>query len=300
MKTLILTSLLALSGAPAAVPATGDGCPASRKDIVSTAVAAGDFQTLAAALGAAGLVETLQGPGPFTVFAPSDAAFAKLPKGTVENLLKPENRHVLVDLLKFHVVAGNVPAATVVERPGLESLLGQRLPVHVEEGAVAVAGSRVTKTDIACSNGVIHVVDTVLMPVRENLVEVAAQAGTFQTLLTAAKAAGLADTLAEDGPFTVLAPTDAAFAKLPAGTVESLLKPENKAHLAAILKAHVISGRVFSDQVAGLKAAHTLGGEELPVDTHEGIRIGGARVVAVDLQASNGVVHVIDTVIVPQ
>lgn len=300
MKTLILTSLLTLSSA-ASLPGGGDsGCSASRPDIVSTAVAAGDFQTLAAALGAAGLVETLQGPGPFTVFAPTDAAFAKLPKGAVESLLEPENRHALIDLLKYHVVAGNVPAAAVVERPGLESLLGQRLKIHVEEGAVSVAGARVTKADLACSNGVIHVVDTVLMPVRENLVEVAAKAGAFQTLLTAAKAAGLADTLAKDGPFTVLAPTDDAFAKLPKGTLESLLEPENRAQLAAILKAHVISGRAFSDQVAGLATVRTIAGDELKVDTHEGIRIGGARVVTPDLQASNGVVHVIDTVIVPQ
>jgi transforming growth factor-beta-induced protein len=298
MKTLILTSLLALHAPPA--PAGGDGCDSSRKDIVSTALAAGEFKTLAAALGSAGLVEALQGPGPFTVFAPTDAAFARLPEGTVESLLKPENRQQLVDLLTYHVVPADLPAKAVVERPGLESLLGQRLTVHVEEGAVSVAGARVTRTDIACTNGVIHVVDSVLMPVRANLVEVAAGAGTFKTLLAAAQAAGLAETLAKEGPFTVLAPTDEAFARLPHGTVESLLKPENKGQLAAILKAHVVSGRAFSDLVGGLEKVHTIGGAELAVDVHEGLRIGGARVLSADIQASNGVVHVIDTVIVPQ
>ena len=271
------------------------------KDLVSTAVAAGNFKTLAAALEAGGLVGALQGEGPFTVFAPSDAAFAKLPKGTLEKLLKPENKATLVEILTFHVVKGRVGAADVVKLTSADALNGQRLAVHVEDDGVAIAGAKVVKTDIACSNGVIHVVDAVLMPAMDDLVTLASKAGTFQTLLAAAKAAGLAETLATKGPFTLLAPSDEAFAKLPAGTVESLLEPENKAQLVRILKAHVLEGRVFADQVAMLHEAPTLAGVKLEiVKKGERLSIGNAGIVQIDLQARNGVVHVIDRVIVPQ
>jgi len=270
------------------------------KDIVTTAVEAGSFKTLAAALQAGELVGALQGDGPFTVFAPSDAAFAKLPKGTLEMLLKPENKARLVELLKFHVVSGRVGAAEVVKLSAADTLNGQRLSIRAEEGAVAVGGAKVVQTDIACSNGVIHVVDSVLMPATDDLVTLAQKAGTFQTLLTAAKAAGLAETLMKGGPFTMLAPSDAAFDKLPAGTLESLVRPENKEKLARLLKAHVLEGRVFSDQVAALHEAPTLAGVPVAITKQgQGLVVGGARVLAADLQARNGVVHVIDSVIVP-
>jgi uncharacterized surface protein with fasciclin (FAS1) repeats len=145
------------------------------------------------------------------------------------------------------------------------------------------------------------VIDTVLLPPMDDIVALARGAGTFETLLAAAQAAGLAETLATGGPFTVLAPTDEAFAKLPAATVASLLEPANKEKLAAILKAHVIQGRVFSDQVATLTKAAAISGYTLPIRVEgSSIRIGGAKVVKADLQARNGVVHVIDSVIVPE
>jgi uncharacterized surface protein with fasciclin (FAS1) repeats len=134
------------------------------KDIVSTAVAAGDFKTLAAALKAAGLVKTLQGKGPFTVFAPTDAAFAKLPPGTVESLLKPENKKKLTSILTYHVVAGNVKAADVVKLTSAKTLNGEDVTITVNGSSVEVNNAMVTKTDIEASNGTIHVIDTVLMP----------------------------------------------------------------------------------------------------------------------------------------
>ena len=136
----------------------------SKKDIVDTAVAAGDFKTLAAALQAAGLVDTLEGAGPFTVFAPTDEAFAKLPAGTVEDLLKPENKQKLVSILTYHVVAGDVMAKDVVKLSEVKTVNGKELKIMVEGGKVMVDGANVTKTDIQCSNGVIHVIDTVLLP----------------------------------------------------------------------------------------------------------------------------------------
>lgn len=135
-----------------------------KKDIVDTAVAAGSFKTLAAALQAADLVDTLKGAGPFTVFAPTDAAFAKLPAGTVESLLKPENKEKLRAILTYHVVPGSVSAAQVVKLTSATTVNGQSLSIKAGKNGVTVNGAKVVQTDIACSNGVIHVIDTVVLP----------------------------------------------------------------------------------------------------------------------------------------
>ena len=135
----------------------------SSKDIVAVASSAGNFTTLVAAIKAAGLVETLQGSGPFTVFAPTDEAFAKLPKGTLDDLLKPENKAKLAGILTYHVVSGKVMAADVKTMMA-KTVNGQELDIKVADGVVTVNKGKVTKTDIAASNGVIHVVDTVLLP----------------------------------------------------------------------------------------------------------------------------------------
>ncbi len=136
----------------------------SKADIVDTAVSAGSFKTLVAAVQAAGLVDTLKGPGPFTVFAPTDEAFAKLPAGTVENLLKPENKAKLAAILTYHVVSGNVTADKVVKMNSAPTVNGQSLKIKVNNGSVMVNNANVIKTDIATSNGVIHVIDTVVLP----------------------------------------------------------------------------------------------------------------------------------------
>ncbi len=286
-----LVSMLLATGIASSGPA----------DVVDTAVAAGKFKTLAAAVKAAKLAETLKGPGPFTVFAPSDEAFAKLPAGTVETLLKPENLAQLQSVLTFHVVAGKWLAKDVSGMDGAVTVEGQRLPFKVSEGAVRIGDATVVQADVECSNGVIHVIDRVLLPASKSLVATADGAGTFKTLLAAAKAAGLADVLAKDGPFTLFAPNDAAFAKLPAGTVESLLLPENKEKLATILKLHVVKGRVYSGDA--LKAGKATSLAELPLEIAKdgkGATVNGARLLAVDLDASNGVIHVIDTVLLPK
>ena len=137
---------------------------AAKKDIVDTAVAAGDFKTLAAALQAAGLVDTLKGPGPFTVFAPTDEAFAKLPAGTVEELLKPENKEKLVAILTYHVVPGRVMAKDVMNLTTAKTVNGKSVTITQQNGAVMVDNAKVIQTDIAASNGVIHVIDTVILP----------------------------------------------------------------------------------------------------------------------------------------
>ncbi|WP_435010591.1 fasciclin domain-containing protein [Tundrisphaera lichenicola] len=139
---------------------------AAEKDIVDTAVAAGSFKTLVAAVKAAGLVDTLKGEGPFTVLAPTDEAFAKLPEGTVESLLKPENKEKLVAILTYHVIPGKAMAADVVKLDGkaVKTVEGSKVNVKVADGKVMVNGAKVVKTDIETSNGVIHVIDTVILP----------------------------------------------------------------------------------------------------------------------------------------
>jgi len=136
----------------------------THKDIVDTAVAAGQFTTLAAALGAAGLVDTVKGAGPFTVFAPTDAAFAKLPAGTVENLLKPENRAQLIAILTYHVVPGKVMASDVIKLQEAKTVNGKMLNVKVSGANVMINDAKVTSADIVASNGVIHVIDSVVLP----------------------------------------------------------------------------------------------------------------------------------------
>jgi uncharacterized surface protein with fasciclin (FAS1) repeats len=161
MKRIYVMSCLALL---ITLSLSSNANASSKKDIVDTAVAAGDFKTLAAALQAAGLVDTLKGAGPFTVFAPTDEAFAKLPAGTVEDLLKPENKQKLVSILTYHVVAGDVMAKDVLKLSEAKTLNGKELKIMVEGGKVMVDGANLTKTDIQCSNGVIHVIDSVLIP----------------------------------------------------------------------------------------------------------------------------------------
>jgi uncharacterized surface protein with fasciclin (FAS1) repeats len=134
------------------------------KDIVDTAVSAGSFNTLVAAVKAAGLVETLKGAGPFTVFAPTDEAFAKLPAGTVDELLKPENKAKLAAILTYHVTPGKVLASDVVKLHMAKTVNGQELTVKASGGSVTINNAKVTKTDILCANGVIHVIDTVVLP----------------------------------------------------------------------------------------------------------------------------------------
>jgi len=270
------------------------------KDIVTTAVEAGSFKTLAAALKAGGLIETLQGKGPFTVFAPTDEAFAKLPEGTVETLLKPENKQQLIAILTYHVVPGKVLAADVVKLNAAATVNGQRVDIKVVGKTVEIDQAKVVKADIAASNGVIHVVDSVLLPSSDTIPAVAEKAGIFKTLLAAAQAAGLVEALSGDKPLTVFAPTDDAFAALPKGTVESLLKPENKAKLADILKYHVVSGRYFSTDLVGGKAVKSLQGGPLSVSVKDGkAKVLNAGLVKTDIDAANGVIHVIDTVLLP-
>ena len=264
--------------------------------IVDIAVADGRFTTLVAAVQAAGLVDTLNSEGPFTVFAPTDDAFAKLPEGTVEALLAdPE---ALANILLYHVVPGKVMAADVVDLEYALSAQGAPIDVSVKDGAVYVNDAQVLIADIEASNGVIHVIDTVILPPAD-IVDTAIADGRFTTLVAAVQAAGLVDALKGEGPLTVFAPTDDAFAKLPEGTVEALLADPEA--LANILLYHVAEGRMMASDVVSMDKIAMLQGKSAMISQDMGkVMIDNAEIVITDILTSNGVIHVIDSVILPK
>jgi uncharacterized surface protein with fasciclin (FAS1) repeats len=278
--------------------------------IVDIAVADGRFDTLVAALQAANLAETLAGEGPFTVFAPTDAAFSRLPEGTVEALLN--DIPALTDILLYHVVSGEVLAEQALELGEAETLQGQSVEITFDEGNILIPGglafvndARIRITDIQASNGVIHVIDRVILPPAEaeeesmgTIVDIAVADGRFETLVAALQAAELVETLSGEGPFTVFAPTDDAFAKLPEGTVEGLL--EDIPALTDILLYHVVSGEVLAADVVELESAETVLGESVSIRVEDGnVYINDSMVIITDIMADNGVIHVIDTVLLP-
>ena len=307
MKRFLILSTVAagLAFAPAALQAddTGGSCGYGEKakpattasaDIVDTAVSAGSFKTLVKAVQAAGLVDTLKGDGPFTVFAPSDEAFAKIPADTLNGLIA--DKAALTKVLTYHVVSGRVPASQAMKLNWAPTVQGQNIRIRTQGGNVMIDDARVIKADIHTSNGIIHVIDRVIMP-RPDIVDTAVGAGSFKTLVTAVKAANLVDTLKGKGPFTVFAPADSAFAKLPAGTIEALLKDKTK--LQSILTLHVVPGRILSTDLQNGSAdvASVQGGTLRVTKSRSGVNVNGANVVKADIITGNGVIHVIDTVI---
>ncbi len=269
----------------------------AQSDIVTTAVQNGGFTTLVAALQATGLDTTLSAPGTFTVFAPTDAAFAALPPGTVQRLLLPQNQSKLTSILLYHVAGTTQFSSQVLVHPTIETLNGQRLDVSIVGSQPKIDAANLIVTDIACTNGVIHVIDMVLMPNLSTIPVTASEVGGFNTLLTAVTAANLAGTLSGPGPFTVFAPTDAAFAPLP---VTRLLLPVNIPRLANILTYHVVSGRVYADQLMNNQVVATVNGQTLLV-TKQGntIFVNGIQVILADLETANGNIHVIGDVLLP-
>ena len=262
------------------------------QNIVEIAQEAG-FSTLVTALEAANLDQTLQGPGPFTVFAPTDAAFAALPAGALDALLADPT--ALAQVLQYHVVSGDIRSTDLAGVVSAETLAGFPILFDLSSG-VRVNDASVTQADIVGSNGVIHVIDGVLLPPAANIVETAQAAGSFTTLVAALQAASLDDDLAGAGPFTVFAPTDAAFDALPAGTVDALLADPDA--LADILLYHVVSGQAFAGDLDGTPLA-TLLGSELTVSLTDGVQINSSNVTQANILTTNGVIHVIDAVLLP-
>ncbi len=275
-------------------------CTTAKKDIVD--VASENAKTLTAAVTAAELVQTLKGAGPFTVFAPTDAAFAAI-QSDVDNLLKPENKAELAKVLTCHVVSGKKMAADLQDGEELTALDGSKLVVRISDGKVMVGDANITVKDVEATNGVIHMIDKVILPAKpaeqaKDIVAIASESA--KTLAAAVTAAGLVETLQGNGPFTIFAPTDAAFAAIQKD-VDNLLKPENKAKLATVLTYHVVSGKVMAADLQDGQEITTVQGGKLKVSIVNGkVMINGANVVAADVPASNGVIHVIDKVVLPK
>jgi transforming growth factor-beta-induced protein len=299
---------------PTEAPAEVEEEMAEAKSIVDIAVEDGRFTTLVAALDAAGLVETLSGEGEFTVFAPVDDAFAALPEGTVESLLE-DPQGALKDILLYHVAAGVVPAETVVTLDSATTLQGEPVAIKVMDGQVVLNDSAtVIITDIEASNGIIHVIDAVILPPSiveaaqaedemmeaKSIAEIAVEDGRFTTLVAALEAAGLVETLSGEGEFTVFAPVDDAFAALPEGTVESLLEDPEGA-LTNVLLYHVVDGAVPAETVVTLDSATTLQGSDVTISVVDGevFLNDTVKVIITDIEASNGIIHVIDAVLLP-
>ncbi len=361
-RGLILSGTIAMlstSVAFAENPMVGGMPMFETKDIIDNAVTSPDHTTLVAAVQAAGLVDTLKGAGPFTVLAPVNAAFDALPAGTVENLLKPENKDMLVKILACHVIPAKALSTDITSMAMadggthvVDTVGGCKLSLKSEGGTVTITDetggvATVTIADVVQSNGVIHVIDKVLLPGTDdamaapmdapmaadkpmadsefpmvggaamyptmNIIENAVNSADHTTLVAAVQAAGLVDALSGPGPFTVFAPTNDAFALLPEGTVDSLLKPEAKDTLTKVLTAHVVAGKLSAaDLIAKAKARggrynmQTLSGDALTAvlrGKHVYIfdESGGAALVTIaDVNQSNGVIHVINKVLLPK
>lgn len=266
--------------------------------VVDVVVNSEVHETLEAAVIAAELADDLSGDGPFTVFAPTDAAFAALPEGTVDTLLADPTGD-LANILLYHVVGASVSSGSLTNGQVAMTLSGSDVIVTINENGVFINDAQVTVTDILATNGIVHVIDAVLLPPTETVVDVVVNSEVHETLETAVIAAELADDLSGDGPFTVFAPTDAAFAALPEGTLDALLA-EPTGELADILLYHVVGASVASGSLTNGQVATTLLGQDVIVTIDEnGVFINDAQVTVTDILASNGIVHVIDAVLLP-
>merc|ERR1712100_452020 len=281
----------------------GDKCdpnvpPApSSKNIVELAVSVPDLSTLVTALKAGNLTGVLSEKGPFTVFAPTNEAFGKLPKSTLDHLLDPKNIRELDAVLEYHVVPGNIQSKDLKPFNEVKTLEGGALKVISDKRGVFVNDdAKVVKADNEASNGVVHIIDNVLIPghtnlgaAAKNIVELAVSVPDLSTLVTALKAGKLTDALSGKGPFTVFAPTNEAFAKVPKSVLDRLLDPKNIKELQDVLEYHVIAGAaVHKADLKFIQKVRTLEGKELfIVKDHRGdVLVDNARVTTADVDAN--------------
>ncbi|MBK8046916.1 MAG: fasciclin domain-containing protein [Anaerolineales bacterium] len=326
---VVIRALLAVAFVLALLPGVV-AAQSEPQDIVAIAAGNADFSTLVSLVQEAGLVEALQAGsalGDVTVFAPTNDAFAKVPKEVVDALLA--DKALLTAVLTYHVVPGKVMSTDLSDGMQAKTAQGEELAVKIADGKVAVNDANVVAADIAASNGVIHVIDSVLVPQSvldalaasaeatpeamadasaapeaaaaempaTDIVDTAAAAGSFNRLLAAAEAAGLVDALKGEGPLTVFAPTDEAFAAIPEGTLAALLS-DPTGDLKDILLYHVVPGAVMSSDLSDGASADTLQGAPVTFTVGDGkVAVNDANVVTPDIKTSNGVIHVIDKVL---
>lgn len=271
--------------------------------IVDAAVATPALSTLVTAVTAAELVETLSSDGPFTVFAPINDAFGAINEDTLDALLA-DPAGALTEVLTYHVVSGVALSSDLSDNQTIETLNGQDVTVNITNDQVMINNATVVIPDIEVDNGVVHVIDSVLVPQPPaqdlpSIVEIATGSEDFSILVAALANQDLVNTLSDEGPFTVFAPTDAAFEKLPAVAVRAILN--NPETLRSILLNHVVAGNLNASQVLSRGNLQTVGGATLNARiTHSQARIANATISQTDITASNGVVHILDEVIIPE
>ena len=291
---LQLRSIKALTASSSKIATGGDAGVGN--DLVSVATSAG-LTTLLELVSAAKLKLP---KSQVTIFAPTNEAFAAIPKDTLAKLLLPESRETLRQILTFHIVPGKLSSDSVLNARSLPTLCGQPLAVDAMAGRIAGAG--ITAVDVAFEGGVVHVINKVMMPEQRSVSQIAASDERLTTLMAAVNSANLARQFErQNGPWTIFAPIDSAFAKLPKGTVQALLEKENIKALTEILGLHVVRGRIASRELLSKKEAQTLLGLPINFALDDGkLTIGAnSRIVQGDIQASNGVIHLIDTVLLP-
>merc|ERR1712048_575631 len=260
-----------------------------------------DLSTLVSALEAADLVTTLSDTGPFTVFAPTNEAFAKVPNATLTYLLG--NKTALTEVLKYHVAAGDLKSTNLKNGEQITTLEGKNVTVAITGTTVKINDATVTTANVNATNGVVHIIDAVLLPpglVLPTIPELAEGVKDLSTLVTALGKADLVTALSASGPFTVFAPTNDAFNGLPAGVLDALLKPENKDKLVEVLKYHVASGEVLSTDLENGEQIETLEKQKVNITIDAaGVKVNTANVTMANVLATNGVVHIIDAVLLP-
>eukprot|EP00571_Detonula_confervacea_P012369 CAMPEP_0172302678 /NCGR_PEP_ID=MMETSP1058-20130122/4338_1 /TAXON_ID=83371 /ORGANISM="Detonula confervacea, Strain CCMP 353" /LENGTH=613 /DNA_ID=CAMNT_0013013237 /DNA_START=173 /DNA_END=2011 /DNA_ORIENTATION=+ len=263
-----------------------------------------NFSTLATAVGLAGFTETLSSDGTYTVFAPLNSAFDKLDDNLLTKLLDSVWQPQLQDLLQYHTLGSVVRSSDLVDGMAVATLNGEDITINLDPARVNGNSYILIDdelVDVEASNGIIHGIDTILIPtsVSSTIVDIASGNEDFSTLVEAVTAAGLGDALSGDGPMTVFAPTNEAFAALPAGTLDNLLLPENKDALAKILTYHIVAANAHSSSLAS-GDVKTLNGESVALGVSDaGVMVNGANVIRPDIIASNGIIHVIDKVLLP-
>ncbi len=278
-----------------ALGAESSPAPSQGNDLATVARSAG-LTTLLDLVAAAEL--DLPADQQVTIFAPTNEAFAALPRETVEALLAPEGRDTLRAILTYHVAGAQASSADLFQRSTIDSLNGQRLSVNPD---FTIADANLVATDVEFDGGIVHVIDAVLMPELDAIGKLLTAVDDLSTLEAAVTAAGLTDQLsAENGPWTVFAPVNSAFAALPEGTLDSLLQTENRSQLIEILGLHVVPGRVYANEMLASRSARTYFGNPVSFAITNGkLSVDNATIVKVDIETANGVVHLIDSVILP-
>ena len=290
-RVLVILMMICLMASSLPVSSAG-----ASDDIPTNAAATGDHDTLVAALSHVGLVATLQSPGPFTVFAPTDQAFANAGID-IADFDTQEEKDRLTDILTYHVIDGEVPSSAVTDGMTATMVNGDTASFTVADGKVSIGDASVTLADVPASNGVIHVIDTVLMPPMD-ITEIAQSTGIHNALVAAIVQADLLSTLQGDGPFTVFAPTDQAFTDAQID-LNALDTPEGKDALTNILLYHVVDGEVPSSAVTDCLSTDAVNSDPLSFSVGDNVMVNDAIVTAADVAASNGVIHVIDKVLTP-